>query len=92
MSGFRKKEDRKSTSRLGPIPFIGDLFGSRNKENQHTELVLFLRPTILTNNAAVDNAETMRRVDQLPTKDDIRKELDPSYVPPQKSIIEKILK
>lgn len=91
MSGFRKKEDRKSTSRLGPIPFLGDLFGTRNKDNKHTELVLFLRPTILTNNSAVDNAETMRRVDQLPTKDDIRKELDPNYVPPPQTLIQKIL-
>ena len=92
MSGFRKKEDRKSTSRLGPIPFIGELFGTRNKDNKHTELVLFIRPTILTNNPATDNAETMKRVDQLPTKDDIRRELDPNYVAPPQNIIQKILK
>ena len=92
MSGFRKKEDRKSTSRLGPIPWLGDLFGSRTKDNKHTELILFLRPTVLTNNADTDNAETMRRVDQLPTKNDIRTELDPNYVAPKPTLIEKILK
>lgn len=92
MSGFRKKEDRKSTSRLGPIPWLGDFFGTRNKDNKHTELILFIRPTVLTNNPETDNAEIMKRVDQLPTKDDIRKELDPNYVAPRQNIIQKLLK
>jgi len=91
LGGFRKKTDSKSTSRLGPIPIIGDLFGSRTRDNRHQELVFFLRPTILTN-SAIDNAETMKHVDQLPTRDEIRKEVDPNFVPPKKSIFDKLLK
>jgi general secretion pathway protein D len=90
LGGFRKKTDTKSTSRLGPIPFIGDLFGTRSRENKHQELVFFLRPTILTNSPS-DNTETMKHVDALPTRDDIRKEVDPNFVPPKESIFQKLL-
>jgi general secretion pathway protein D len=90
LGGFRKKTDSKSTSRLGPIPFIGDLFGTRTRDNRHQELVFFLRPTILTNSPN-DNTETMKHVDALPTRDDIRKEVDPNFVPPKASIFQKIL-
>jgi len=91
LGGFRKKTESRGTSRLGPIPFIGDLFGTRSRENKNQELIFFLRPTVLTNSAG-DNAETMKRVDALPTRDQILREVDPSYVPPQESIIKKILK
>lgn len=90
LGGFRKKTDSKSTSRLGPIPILGDLFGSRSRQNRHQELVFFLRPTILTNSPR-DNAETMKHVDALPTRDEIRKEVDPNYVPPKESIFKKLL-
>jgi general secretion pathway protein D len=91
LGGYRKKIQSKGTSRLGPIPFIGDLFGTRTSDNKHQELIFFLRPTVLTNSAS-DNAETMRRVDALPTRNEIRSEIDPNYVPPQESIIKKLLK
>ena len=90
LGGFRKRTNAKSTSRLGPIPIIGDLFGTRTRDNRHQELVFFLRPTILTNTPS-DNLETMKRVDALPTRDEIRKEVDPHYVPPPQTLLEKIL-
>ncbi len=90
LGGFRKKTDSKSTSRLGPIPIIGDLFGTRTRENRHQELVFFLRPTILTNSPR-DNAETMKHVDALPTREEIRKEIDPNFVPPKQSLLQKVL-
>jgi len=89
MGGYQKKTDSKSTSRLGPIPFLGDLFGTRNSDKFHQELIFFLRPTVLTNTPA-DNEEAMKRVDKLDTKDAIRSQLDPNYVPPKKSVLEKI--
>jgi general secretion pathway protein D len=90
--GFQKQIDSKSTSRLGPIPIIGDLFGARSKRTSHQELIFFLRPTVLTNNPLVDNAETMQHVDRLPTKETIRSHIDPNYVPPtKKSVLDKIL-
>ena len=60
LGGFRKNANLKSTSRLGPIPIIGDLLGSRTKGNTMQELIFFLRPTVLTNSPAVDNVEVGR--------------------------------
>ncbi len=91
LGGFRKQIDSKQTNRLGPIPIIGDLLGSRHKDKYHQELIFFLRPTVLTDNALVDNAETMKTVEKLPTRDQIRSQLDPKYQPPKKSVLDKIL-
>ena len=90
LGGYRKKIQSKGSSRLGPIAFIGDLFGTRTRDDKHQELIFFLRPTILTNSPS-DNAETMRRVDSLPTRDEIRHEIDPNYVAPKQSLLRKIL-
>ena len=60
--------------------------------NNRQELIFFLRPTVLTNTPAIDNAETMRRLDQLPTRDAIKEELHPgSTPPPPRSVLDKIL-
>ena len=83
LGGLQKKATTRSTSRLGPIPFIGDLFGTRTSEDRRTELIFFLRPTILTNTAA-DNAPALKQVEQLPNRDAVLKQLDPNYIPPKK--------
>jgi len=67
LGGLQRTSDTKSSSRLGPIPIIGDLLGSRSKEASRTDLVFFLRPTILTNTPA-DNAPALRQIEQLPEK------------------------
>lgn len=73
LAGLQKKTNVKSTSRLGPIPFLGDLFGTRTRKEQRDELIFFLRPTVLTNTPA-DNAPAFNEVEQLPKKqrDDIK--------------------
>lgn len=91
LAGFRKKIDSRQTNRLGPIPIIGDLLGSRKRDKYHQELIFFLRPQVLTNNAGHDNAPVLKQVEQLPTRDEIKQQLDPNYVPPQKSVIDRIL-
>jgi general secretion pathway protein D len=94
LGGFQKKIDVKTTSRLGPIPIIGDLFGPRRKQNFRQELLFFLRPTVLTNNPAIDNAATLRRVEELPIRDDVKRQIDPTHqvAPPVKgSVIDRIL-
>ncbi|MEY2880306.1 MAG: hypothetical protein RLZZ15_2686, partial [Verrucomicrobiota bacterium] len=90
LAGIQRSKTSKQTNRFGPIPIIGDLLGSRTSTNTRTDLIFFLRPTVLTNTSE-DNAEIMKRVDKLPQRDDILKELDPSYVPPPKSLLDKIL-
>lgn len=65
LGGLQRTSKTRSTSRLGPIPFLGDLFGTRTRENTRTDLVFFLRPTVLTNTAE-DNATALRQVDNFP--------------------------
>jgi general secretion pathway protein D len=91
ISGFRKKSKLSSASRFGPIPIIGDLIGSRSKGDTMSELVFFVRPVVLANNPSVDNAEAMKRIDGWPSRDEVKKEIDPRFVPPKKSLLEKIL-
>ena len=91
LGGFQKKIDLKTTSRLGPIPIIGDIFGARRKDNYRQELIFFLRPTVLTNEPAIDNAEAMRRVERLPTRDLIKEQLDPTHKVPPQSVLDRIL-
>lgn len=81
-AGFQKQTDTNSTSRLGPIPILGDIFGQRTKQKSHQELIFFLRPTVLTNNPAIDNAETMKRLERMSTSEDIKQHLDPNRLPP----------
>ncbi len=76
LAGLQKKTNVKSTSRLGPIPFLGDLFGSRTHKEQRDELIFFLRPIVLSNTPA-DNAPAFNEVEQLPKqqRDEIKKTL-----------------
>lgn len=68
LGGLQRTTQSKSTSRLGPIPILGDLLGSRSRETTRTDLVFFLRPTVLTNTPA-DNAPAMKQIDDLPARD-----------------------
>lgn len=79
LGGLQRTSKSKSTSRLGPIPIIGDLFGSRSREDTRTDLVLFLRPTVLTN-TPVDNAPAFEQVESLPKeqRERVKKALQPA--------------
>ncbi|MBX3751536.1 MAG: type II secretory pathway, component PulD [Opitutaceae bacterium] len=68
LGGLQRTSQSKSSSRLGPIPIIGDLLGTRSREGTRTDLVFFLRPTVLTNTAA-DNAPALRQIEKLPAKE-----------------------
>jgi len=47
LGGLQRSSVTGNTSRLGPVPIIGDLLGARSKEKTRTDLVFFLRPTII---------------------------------------------
>lgn len=70
LGGLQRKSRSKTTSRLAGIPIIGDLLGKRTWENTRTDLLFFLRPTILTNTAA-DNAEALARLQGSPQQKDV---------------------
>ncbi len=71
LGGLQRASESRSTSRLGPIPWIGDLLGARSRSKGRTELIFFLRPTILTN-TYLDNVEAMKRIDSTPQAKDVR--------------------
>jgi len=91
LAGYQKNKDSRGTSRLGPIPFIGDLLGGRTNNKNRVELVIFLRPVVLTNTVA-DNLDAMRRVETLDQKELVKQRLDPTYVPKPPTLLEKVLK
>ncbi|WP_438480155.1 secretin N-terminal domain-containing protein [Oleiharenicola lentus] len=70
LGGMQRKTISRTSSRLGGIPIIGDILGSRRRENTRTDLVIFLRPYVLTNTPA-DNVEAMRRLETSPQKKDV---------------------
>ncbi len=80
LGGLQRNSRRRNTNRLGPIPFIGDLLGTRRREDTRTDLVFFLRPYVLTNTAA-DNVDALRRIDAGPQRDAVRAALDPAFDP-----------
>src|SRR5690606_35207630 len=65
LGGLQRDAATNQTSRLGPIPIIGDFFGSRTKTKDKTDLLIFLRPVVL-NNPAVDNATAVDRLGRMP--------------------------
>ncbi len=86
LGGLQRDSQSKTTSRLGPIPFLGDLLGSRSRSKTRTELIFFLRPTVLTN-TYLDNVEAMKRVDSTPQAKQVRELVDhrpaaAPYIPP----------
>ena len=82
LGGLQRTSKSKSTSRLGPIPIIGDLLGSRSREDTRTDLVFFLRPTVLTNTPA-DNATALKQVEAFP-KDQRNRVKDALGIEPKK--------
>lgn len=76
MGGLQRGNNRKETNRLGPIPFIGDLLGLRTRSNEKTDLIFFLRPTILNSGARDDNAHAMERVETMSNADDVKRVLE----------------
>jgi general secretion pathway protein D len=65
LGGLQRTSQSRSTNRLGPVPIIGDLLGARTHEKTRTDLLFFLRPTVLTNSAQ-DNASGLEQVEHFP--------------------------
>lgn len=76
MGGLQRGNNRKETNRLGPIPFIGDLLGLRTRSKEKTDLIFFLRPTILNAATGTDNEEAMQRVNRMSNADDVKRVLE----------------
>lgn len=75
LGGLQRTQLTETAGRLAGIPLIGDLLGSSSEETTKTELLIFLRPYVLTGTAA-DNADALRRVDATVQKEPVREILD----------------
>lgn len=75
MGGLQRGNNRKETNRIGPLPFIGDLLGLKTRSNEKTDLIFFLRPTILSAGEK-DNEEAMERVNRMPNADQVNRALN----------------
>jgi len=75
LGGLQRTVSTKSTSRLGPIPFLGDLLGSSTNTEEKQELIIFLRPYVL-NNSAVDNLDALARATSSAIGPDVKKVID----------------
>jgi len=75
LGGLQRTITTKSTSRLGPIPFLGDLFGSSTELEEKQELIIFLRPYVL-NGSAVDNLDALSRATSSAIGPEVKKVID----------------
>ena len=75
LGGLQRTVTTKSTSRLGPIPIIGDIFGSSTNTEEKQELIIFLRPYVL-NNSAVDNLDALARATSSAIGGEVKKVID----------------
>jgi general secretion pathway protein D len=83
LGGLQRTVTTKSTSRLGPIPIIGDILGSSTTLEEKQELIIFLRPYVL-NSSAVDNLDALSRATSSAIGAEVKKVIDnvPGQVPP----------
>jgi general secretion pathway protein D len=75
LGGLQRTVTTKSTSRLGPIPIIGDIFGSSTNLEEKQELIIFLRPYVL-NSSAVDNLDALSRATNSALGPEVKKIID----------------
>lgn len=80
LQSTRREDSSARLGILGQIPLLGGLFGSKNQEERRTELLVFIRPTVLpTTRAAFEDAE--RQIDRQSRNEYIRHKMDPENHP-----------
>lgn len=77
LGGLQRKTNERNRFRLGPIPIIGDLLGGRVKSNERTDLVIFLRPHVLTGDPDTDNATADVRLNNMGAVKDVNGAFEP---------------
>ena len=90
LGGLQRRKAGNDRGKLGfltEIPIISHLFGAREKSNERTELLLFVRPHVIKPNEG--NADTAKSINELSNKDQINQFLvDPSK-PLKEPLLEK---
>jgi general secretion pathway protein D len=83
LGGLQRTRDSSGRTKLGffwELPGISQLFGKRTKSQERTELLLFIRPTVVA--PYNSTADTTRSIDQLSNKDQINGYLNAQQTPP----------
>jgi general secretion pathway protein D len=70
---------------LGDIPFFGQLFKSQQNNKQRTELIIFIRPTVLRTDAAAVN-EARRRLKMLGVSEELEQRYFPGAISPTNTV------
>lgn len=74
LGGLQRSSSDQQASRLGPVPLLGDLLGRRRKDATRTDLIFFLRLTVLGRDVA-ESANALRRLQEIPIDDAVRRTL-----------------
>jgi general secretion pathway protein D len=83
LGGLQSNSRRTSRNRLGilgQLPLIGDLFTSRTQDHNRTELLVFIRPTVLPTTAAA-HRDAQEAIENHSQRDSIRESMNPSPFP-----------
>jgi general secretion pathway protein D len=82
--------DRTKLGFLYEIPILSHLLGGRNNETDRRELLLFVRPHIISPAAGTD--DTQKKINELSEKDDINKYLKDAAKLPKSGVIDRFVK
>jgi len=77
LGGLQRTKNEKSRGKLGfifEIPVLSQLLGARTKTASRTELLLFIRPHVLS--TGIGTAQARTEIDRLSNKDQVQKHLD----------------
>lgn len=75
LGGLQATRESRSRSRFGPIPFLGDLLGARRYNESRTELLIFIRPTVMRG-LGETTADALEGVTGRPDEREILERLD----------------
>lgn len=70
-----KKDEQSGIPGLSQLPFIGGLFGSRTKQKNITELIIFIAPHIITGESPVEDTSPQDMIPEDIMPEDIRRDI-----------------
>jgi general secretion pathway protein D len=84
LGGLQSQTNRSTRGRIafiGRVPILGSLINPRTRDNTRTELLVFIRPTVLPNTAAA-HADAQEAIEKSTQRDSVRELLNPPPPPP----------
>lgn len=91
LGGLQRTKNTRDRSKIGfiyEIPILSQLLGSRTHSTERTELLLFIRPRVMKlENSTTD---TLKTIESLSNKDQIKQYLEDPSKPAKESLLEKI--